>query len=261
MKDNKISILITSYNKSRFLKKTLSKLVSQKYKNFEIIVFDDHSTDNSIDIIKSFKKVKLIQNKKMKKNTPPLCQIEGIKKTFEISKGDILCLLDADDYFKNNKLRNINNYFLNNPSKKIVYDEPLASKKNNFKISKKRLFQIWPNTFPTSCISVRRKYFKLFLNNLYENKFQNLEIDTRIMLFFKFYIQQYNILNNKLTIYNFDVNGITANIPKFSKKWWIRRSQAFEYLRLVLKKKNLSLNFNYDYFITLMISTLIKKLF
>ena len=37
--------------------------------------------------------------------------------------------MDADDYFKNNKLRNINNYFLNNPSKKIVYDEPLVSKK------------------------------------------------------------------------------------------------------------------------------------
>ena len=40
--------------------------MSQDYSNFEIIVFDDCSTDNSIDTIKKFKNVKLIENKKKK---------------------------------------------------------------------------------------------------------------------------------------------------------------------------------------------------
>ena len=261
MIENKISILITSYNKSKYIKKNLSKLISQNYNKYEIIIFDDHSTDNSIEIIKNFKKVKLIKNDKKKKKTPALCQIEGVKRAFEISKGNILCFLDADDYFKNNKLKNINNYFIKNKSKKVVYDMPLSLNNRNFKISKNKSLKIWPTAFPTSCISVRSKYFKSFLKYLYEKKFQYLEIDTRIMLFFKFYFQEYNVLNKTLTIYNFDINGIMANIPRFSKLWWIRRNQAFEYLKLILKKKKINFKFSFDYLITLAISNFMKKIF
>ena len=166
MIENKISILITSFNKSKYIKKNLSKLISQNYKKYEIIIFDDHSTDNSVEIIKNFKKVKLIRNKKKKKNTPALCQIEGIKRAFKMSTGNILCFLDADDFFKINKLKNINNYFFRNKSKKIVYDMPLFQ----IKILKFHYnpIKIWPNTFPTSCISVRTKYFKFFLSYLFE---------------------------------------------------------------------------------------------
>ena len=49
---NKISILISNYNKSKFLSQTLSTLKKQSYQNFEIILFDDVSNDNSIQIIK-----------------------------------------------------------------------------------------------------------------------------------------------------------------------------------------------------------------
>ena len=66
MKNNEefISILITNYNKSKFLKISLHSLKKQNYKNFEIIIFDDCSTDNSLEIIKKFKKINLITNKK-----------------------------------------------------------------------------------------------------------------------------------------------------------------------------------------------------
>ena len=68
MKDkNYISILITNYNKASFLNKSLQSVCSQNFKNYEIILFDDCSTDNSIKIIKKFKKVKLIINKFKKK--------------------------------------------------------------------------------------------------------------------------------------------------------------------------------------------------
>ena len=41
----------------------------------------------------------------------------------------------------------------------------------------------------------------------------------------------------KTYYYNYDHNGITANIKKYSKRWWIRRSEAFSYLRILLKRK------------------------
>ena len=60
--------------------------------------------------------------------------------------------------------------------------------------------------------------------------------------FLNFFLNEYNIINQCLTIYNYDPHGITANIPKYSKFWWIRRKQAFEYLRFLFKKKKLNLN-------------------
>ena len=62
------SIIITSFNKGKFIKKTIKSALNQNYKKKEIIVFDDKSTDNSINVIKNFKKIKIITNKKKKKN-------------------------------------------------------------------------------------------------------------------------------------------------------------------------------------------------
>ena len=98
MKNNLISILITNYNKSKFLKKSLNSLFNQNYRNFEIILFDDCSEDNSIKIIKQFKKVKLIKNKKKLFNSGPMNQINGLIQAFKYSKGKIICLMDADDF-------------------------------------------------------------------------------------------------------------------------------------------------------------------
>ena len=66
MKKNFVSILITNYNKSRYLKKTISSCLSQNFDNKEILVFDDCSTDNSLKILNKFKKIKVIRNKKKK---------------------------------------------------------------------------------------------------------------------------------------------------------------------------------------------------
>ena len=99
MTNNFISILITNYNKSKFLKKNILSVVNQEYGNYEIIMFDDNSNDNSLEIIKKFKKIKLIKTIK-KDISPAINQINGIKKKFSISKGNIICLMDSDDYLK-----------------------------------------------------------------------------------------------------------------------------------------------------------------
>ena len=157
MKDNIISILITNYNKSNFLKKSLKSIYSQNYKNYEIIIFDDCSTDDSLKIIKKFKKIKLIRNKKKRSFYPAINQIIGLKKAFIKSRGQIICLMDSDDYFKKNKLSEINKYFLKNKYAKVLYNLPIVSKGNLFKISRIKSTKIWPTIFPTSCISIKRE--------------------------------------------------------------------------------------------------------
>ena len=99
-KKYKISILITNYNKSKFLKKSLNSVLRQDYRNYEIILYDDCSTDSSLKILKEYKKIKLIKNTKRDiKNTGAQNQTKGILQAFKKSKGQIICLMDSDDFF------------------------------------------------------------------------------------------------------------------------------------------------------------------
>ena len=86
-----ISIIITNYNKEKYIVKSLQSITNQNYKNYEIILFDDCSTDNSINLIKKFKNVRLIKNHKKKFISNPLNQINGILKAFSICKGKLIC--------------------------------------------------------------------------------------------------------------------------------------------------------------------------
>ena len=56
-----VSVLINNYNNQKFLRKSIDSCLNQTYKNLEIILFDDNSTDNSKKIIKK------IKNKRLKK--------------------------------------------------------------------------------------------------------------------------------------------------------------------------------------------------
>ena len=258
MKKNFISILITNYNKDKFLFECLKSASSQKFKNFEIILFDDASNDNSKIIYKKFRNIKIITNKKKKRLSAPLNQIYGIYEAFKKSKGNLICLMDADDYFKKEKLKIINKKFENEKNLNLLLNLPQIFNKN-FILKKKIFFKsTWPKIFPTSCITLSRSSFKKFFKYVKFNDFPNLEIDARITIFYYFYFKEYKILNKELTIYNYDENGITAKIKKFSKIWWLRRVEAFEYLKLILRKKNERFYPNVDYIVTVVFSSLIK---
>ena len=73
-KEPLVSIVITYYKKKKYIAKTLRSIFDQTYKNFEIIFFDDHSTDNSLKIVNEFIK----KNKKIKFNL--------IKRNFKIKE-------------------------------------------------------------------------------------------------------------------------------------------------------------------------------
>ena len=182
MKKNFVSILITNYNKSRYLKKTISSCLSQNFDDKEILVFDDCSTDNSLKILNKFKKIKVIRNKKKKFKSGPLNQIYGLSELFKISKGNIIFLLDSDDMFRKNKLFEISKIFKKNKKINFIQDTPLINlfKKRMLLKKKKYFFSIWPSFFPTSCITFKRSFFKNFLKVLRKNEFPNLEIDAML---------------------------------------------------------------------------------
>lgn len=261
MKKNSVSILITNYNKDKFLKRSIKSCISQNFLNKEIIVFDDCSNDNSKKILNSFKRrnFKVLYNKKKKYLSGPLNQLNGIQKIFSISKGNFIFLLDSDDFFRKNKIEYILKKFTKDKNINFIQDKPLYNKDNQIpKLKKKKhTFSIWPSFYPTSCIAIRREFFKKFLNNSANSKFQNLEIDARLCIY-AFVMNEFRIINKSLTIYNYDQNGITSKYKKFSFNWWKKREEAFDFMHLIMKKKNMDFIPGFDYLLTKIINFLIR---
>lgn len=245
------SILITNYNKEKYIERTIKSCLKQKIKNFEILVYDDCSTDNSLNILSKFKKIKVIKNKKKKFISGPLNQIDGLIKLFKISKGKIIFLLDGDDEFKNDKLKIISKLLKKNINLNLIQDRAFSKKEKKFlklKI-KKNQSSIWPSFYPTSCISVKRDYFKKFLKFIKSKKFPHLEIDARLSMF-ALLTNNLFFIKNCLTIYNHDNLGIMSKYQKFSINWWKKRNDAFDYFFFLKKKFNQKAKYSLDYYLT-----------
>ena len=90
----KFSIIIPNYNKEYYIKETLESVLNQSYKNIEVIVVDDGSTDNSLNIIKNYD-VKLLHTNRKRAGGARNIGIDN-------ATGDYILFLDSDDYFTNN---------------------------------------------------------------------------------------------------------------------------------------------------------------
>ena len=88
-----ISIIMPVYNEDKYLHAAIDSILSQTFDNFEFIIIDDASTDNSLQIIKSYtdKRIILICNEYNVGNYP------SRNKGLEIAVGKYICVMDADD--------------------------------------------------------------------------------------------------------------------------------------------------------------------
>ena len=253
------SILITNYNKSNFLIYAIKSCIDQNYKKKEIIFFDDKSTDDSLNKIKKFReitkqKIKIITNPNKKKNFPTLNHIEAIKKGLKKTKGKYVFLLDSDDYFHKNKIREIIEIFNNNKKIKFILNNPILKYKKK-KIKKNFLPNYsknkWPKFPPTSCMCFEKKTLINVLEKIESRKFPNLAIDFRLAVYFSVILKKFFIHQSYLTFYRQVEDGMDSKYNKFiSKEWWIRRKEAFEFLNILLNKNNLPPNRSLDFFVT-----------
>lgn len=120
-----ISVVIPTYNSEKFITKTLEKVFSQTYNNYEVIVSDDGSTDNTVGAVKSLflkypsrKKAILINKHK----GPGATRNKGIKS----ASGDWVSFLDSDDLWNHNKLESVVGYILENDDIDLVCHSLIA---------------------------------------------------------------------------------------------------------------------------------------
>ena len=158
-----ISVLITNYNKEKYIKETLDSCLKQSNKDFEIIFYDDNSTDNSFKLAKSILNgqteinFKILERQNKKSDFNSLNQISAVLESLKHCQGRFISFLDADDIFKNDKIEKT---FENiKKEKKILYNSYHILKKNilekNYRHFKIRKF-LWPIFPPTSCLTIEK---------------------------------------------------------------------------------------------------------
>jgi len=120
-----ISVVIPTYNSENFIIKTLETVFSQTYNNYEVIVSDDGSTDNTVGVVKSFFLKYPSRNKTLlinKHEGPGAARNKGI----EIASGDWVSFLDSDDLWDHNKLERVVKHVLDNEGTDLVCHSLIA---------------------------------------------------------------------------------------------------------------------------------------
>ena len=97
------SIIITAFNQEKSIEKTINSVLSQNFEDFEVIVVDDCSSDNTLNILKKIQeknlKLKIIHHEKNESTF--MSRLSGIK----VAAGNFILFLDGDDFLQENTLR------------------------------------------------------------------------------------------------------------------------------------------------------------
>jgi glycosyltransferase involved in cell wall biosynthesis len=247
-----ISVILTNYNRSRLLNRSITSVLNQTYKNFELIIVDDCSTDSSEEIIKYYKKIdKRIRFFKTKKNSGNA----SVPRNLGVSKckGRYVAFIDSDDYWYPHKLSyqisNIKNYSLSFTSANYQLED--YKKKSNFFLN---LFRIFLQKFFTSKIK-NDGFHWLYIYNPFilssvvidkkiitKNQF---ELNTDIREDLQLWLTLFQSLNKKFIFHSKILVTITRS------KWSVTSNKIEEFNKIINSLSNIFLKkkkYNFFYF-------------
>lgn len=175
-KETLFSILIPVYNGSKTVSGVLDSIKSQSYKNFEILLYDDCSSDTSKLIIKRWIKKNSI-NATLKSGKINRGSFFGLQECFKMSKGEYLVFSAQDNFFTPNRLETYNQEIKKNGNLQIISSDVFFGTHSEFIVNIGRLQKglagfITPNKFLLLMFRsllfrfdssvIRRDKFKLF---------------------------------------------------------------------------------------------------
>ena len=109
----KISVITVSYNQGRFIEENIVSVLNQNYENFEHIIIDACSKDNTLDILKKYDHLKWTSE-------PDKGQSDGLNKGFRKATGDLIVWLNSDDVMCEGAFHALNHFFVTNSDKHVV---------------------------------------------------------------------------------------------------------------------------------------------
>ena len=157
----KISVVTASYNYQDYIKETIQSVLDQTYKDWELIIVDDCSTDNSVEVIKSYKddRIKLFVNEKN------LGLKETVRRGIEKATGEWIVFLESDDILTSDNIEKKVEIVKKYPEVNLVFNDC------EFFGDEERVKKVENDLRKTRKILRRKKYpTKMFYNFYLSNK-------------------------------------------------------------------------------------------
>ena len=170
-----ISVVMSVYNDSKFLNTAIQSILDQTFKDFEFIIIDDGSTDNSQAIIERFTNVD--SRVRFYKNKTNKGLAYSLNKGISLSIGKYIARMDADDISILDRFEKQLSYFNMNPQTDVLGTGAILIDENNFELGKKIMpssnKEMKKHLYFNSCFfhpSVMAKKSFFLPNNLYNEK-------------------------------------------------------------------------------------------
>ena len=282
-----VSIILPSYNYENYIGKTIDSVLNQSYPNWELIIIDDGSMDNSLDVIKRYKDKRIHLFTQKNKGVSSTLN-RGIRN----SSGKYICFLDADDKYHPDKLdaqvEYMNSGFdIVTTQVQVIDDKDEESPIEHFKMTwnlydKKEIFGedrvanfLYKNYFCKSSLMIRKELFNkygyfdprlitaydldLWLRMIPSAKITRVD---KILTYYRWHDKNETAVNNSrirtellLILDNFIKNIDTSTDDKLLKKYLesinkcIKDNNLYKgFITLQLIKNTYKLEDNYDLF-------------
>jgi len=161
-----ISVCLASYNGGKYINEQINSILQQLSPEDELIVSDDHSTDNTVALVETIKdsRVKVIQNAK------PLGVVKNFEQALLNAQGEYIFLCDQDDVWMKDKLAEcvsqLKDYLLVVTDCALVNESGQVISPSFFQLrdsGKGILKNIWKNTYLGCCMAFRRELLQYSL--------------------------------------------------------------------------------------------------
>jgi glycosyltransferase involved in cell wall biosynthesis len=223
-----ISVIIPTYNRAEYLNELLKCLINQSFKNFEVLVCDDGSLDNTKEIVASFnEKLNIRYFYQENCGGPAKPRNLGIKNAV----GDWLCFVDSDDLWTDNKLEVLARNILRNNN--LIYCHPvylinesdqnlgvIGKYKKGFFLNDFRSLLYNGSQVINSSLCIKRS---ILTSEFYYNTDQNYHAIEDYIFILNFTHAGYKIkpISETLGYYRIHSNNLSADLSKQIKKWKI----------------------------------------
>lgn len=211
------SIVIPTFNSEKTIEETITSVLNQNYKNYEIIIVDNNSSDNTMQILDNFKTTNINIYKIKNNGIIAKSRNFGVQK----SKYEWICFLDSDDIWLDNKLNHLNSLILNNKNFDIFahkefinYKQKKIVKKIRYKYDKNIKFLdniINENFLSPSAVCIKRE--SLITLNLYYNESKKFVTAEDYHFWITLALSKFKLYfsNEYLGVYNINTNNFSLN--------------------------------------------------
>jgi len=229
---NYFSVVIPTYNASKTIKRVLDSIVEQSYLPIEVVIVDDYSSDNTIEIIENFinaylGSIKFIVVEHTRNFGVSKTRNDGIAN----STGNFIAFLDDDDTWEKDKLLTIDKILAENPQIKFIshtyaYPDKKESYSSELKIISFSSL-LFRNYFATPCVIMSSDIGECFDENMRYS--EDFDLWLRIA--------------SKTTMYRLDKPLATLGRPLLSpgglsgNRFSMRKGQIRTYLKIIRYKK------------------------